>query len=325
MLQQTRVDTVIPYYEAFMKSFPTLAALAESCEDNVLKHWQGLGYYSRVRNLHKAAQIVVAQYDGCIPKDEKRLSALPGVGPYTCGALLSIAYDEPVPAVDGNVLRVFARYYGIEENIASSPVKSKIYAAVQTWMDGCRPSDLTQAIMELGAIVCTPKQPRCHTCPIVNNCVAEKTDSVDMLPVREKKKPRKPVYVAALWLVADEVIWLEQRGDGGLLANMWQLPSVEASDATLAKAALTAAYIHDVHIRDEVELKRIATAKHIFTHLEWYVDVYRPVGITREDIGKITAKSGAGMQWVPKGALALKVFPRVYEKIFEEILGERVR
>jgi len=344
MLQQTRVDTVIPFYHAFLASFPTIAALAAADEDTVLKHWQGLGYYSRARNLHRAAKQIATQHAGLIPADVAAVSALPGVGPYTCGAVMSIAFDQPVPAVDGNVLRVFARYLGIRTAIEKPLVKQQIQAAVAVWLAETRPADLTQAIMELGALVCVPKAPKCTACPIAVGCIARTENLTDVLPVREKKKPRKVKHIAAMWLELEHELWIEQRTESGLLSQMWQLPSVEAEDPETAKVGLTRRLVDfiaqsgpSLAVRDanlqvatsaDFAWVHLSQEKHIFTHLEWYVDVYRPVGIELAHLVNLkdgNAGAYANMRWVPKSELSARVFPRVYEKVLESILGERVR
>ncbi|WAH36590.1 A/G-specific adenine glycosylase [Alicyclobacillus dauci] len=335
MLQQTRVETVIPYYHRFLRRYPDIRALAEADEADVMKLWQGLGYYSRARNLQRAMQTVVSDHGGIIPQDTKQVQALPGVGPYTTGAVMSIAYNQPVAAVDGNVLRVMSRYLGIADPIDDKHVKADITNHVQTAVEHSVPKLFTQALMELGATVCTPRRPQCLVCPVQDECTARSTGQVDELPRKRPKKKRKQRVIVALWVEQNGELVVEQRGSDGLLAGMWQLPHVELGvDEATPQAMLAAAESrldqlfpgNGIKVANEVregtdgllQFAQIAEAKHIFTHLEWRVCVMRPVGY--HDI-----KSGQGdlqgAEFVPIHDLQRLVWPKVYEKILHEILG----
>ena len=227
MLQQTRVDTVIPYYHAFLTRFPTVRELAEATEEEVLHLWQGLGYYSRARNLQRAARQVVAQYSGEIPEQAAHLRSLPGIGSYTCGAVRSIAFGHVEPAVDGNVARVMARFLGIREPLNQASVARRIAQAMTEWQNQSEPGKITQALMELGATVCVPRSPGCARCPLVSACTACKLDAVTTIPSAKKRPPPKLVDVYALWLVEEGRIWLQRRPEKGVLAGQWQLPALE--------------------------------------------------------------------------------------------------
>ncbi|MFD1678187.1 A/G-specific adenine glycosylase [Alicyclobacillus fodiniaquatilis] len=334
MLQQTRVETVIPYYHRFLERFPDISSLAAAEESDVLKLWQGLGYYSRARNLQRAAKAVCEQHGGEIPADAELVRALPGVGPYTTGAVMSIAFNQPVAAVDGNVLRVMARYLGIEEPIDEARVKLDIEKQVQQMVEGSVPRLFTQALMELGAVVCTPKRVQCLVCPVRDGCVATATGRTAELPRRKPKKARKQYAIMALWLEQDGHLLVEQRPDTGLLADMWQLPMVEmtASKATADNLLLAAerrlATLLDVDT-DAVVVRetpdgeaaqkfvQIATARHIFTHLEWDVSVLRPVGLHNVRLSQ--SETGA-LRFVPLADLKKLVWPKVYENILHEVL-----
>lgn len=199
MLQQTKVDTVIPYFHRFIDKFPTVYALADAEPQDVLKAWEGLGYYSRARNLQNAVQEVVADYGGTVPANPDELGSLKGIGPYTRGAILSIAYDQPEPAVDGNVMRVISRVLKIEENIAQHRVKKLFEAYIRELIPASDPASFNQAIMELGALVCTPKSPACMLCPIQKHCVAFTEGIQQELPVKTKAKKQKTInYVAQI-------------------------------------------------------------------------------------------------------------------------------
>ncbi|WP_248929734.1 A/G-specific adenine glycosylase [Paenibacillus hamazuiensis] len=243
MLQQTRVETVIPYFERFIERFPTVEALALAPEDDVLKLWEGLGYYSRARNLQAAVREVHERYGGVVPSEKTEIASLKGVGPYTSGAILSIAYNKPEPAVDGNVMRVLSRYFLIEEDIMKPGTRTLMEKLAKELIPEGAAGDFNQAIMELGATVCTPRSPYCLTCPVRLGCTGHAEGREESLPVKKKAKPPRPEKrVVALVEGAGELagrILIRQRPQEGLLARMWELPHVEvaAHDAAAAGAA----------------------------------------------------------------------------------------
>jgi A/G-specific adenine glycosylase len=192
MLQQTRVDTVIPYFNRFVERFPTVRDLAEAPEEDVLKLWEGLGYYSRARNLQAAAREVTERYGGKIPDDKEAVSGLKGVGPYTAGAILSIAFNRPEPAVDGNVMRVLSRYFCIDEDIARPATRIRMEGLARELIPEGAAGDFNQALMELGALVCTPRSPHCLICPVMEHCAGRIAGREEELPVKSKAKPPKP-------------------------------------------------------------------------------------------------------------------------------------
>src|SRR5699024_8970885 len=231
MLQQTKVDTVIPYFDRFMEKFPTVYDLAKATEQSVLKEWEGLGYYSRARNLQEAAREVVANYGGTVPNNPKELGSLKGIGPYTRGAILSIAFDQAEPAVDGNVLRVLSRVLNISDDISENRVKKQFEAYAKELISREDPASFNQAVMELGALICTPKEPMCMLCPIQEHCQAFKAGTQTELPVKKKAKKQKRIPYAALLIhVPNNKIIIEKRPETGLLANLWQFPMVPISD-----------------------------------------------------------------------------------------------
>lgn len=342
MLQQTRVDTVIPYYHAFLERFPTLATLASAPEADVLKAWQGLGYYSRARNLQKAAKVCVEAYEQMIPDDVDAVRGLPGVGPYTTGAVMSIAFNRPVAAVDGNVLRVMSRFLGIDDPIDLTTVKNTITDCVQSAVEASIPGMFTQAVMELGAVVCTPRKPQCLVCPLADHCVARREGRVTELPKKRPKKARRQVDVVALWIEKDGCLLVERRASEGLLADMWQLPAVErdlerfgtmSSEAQSKIADIGLQRLFQGHTTNEASLVResddthalkyaeLTQAKHVFTHIEWNVHVMRPVGFTWPDeVTHDTTWRFVAIEDLPQLA-----WPKVYEKILEELLQIDVR
>ena len=263
MLQQTRVSAAVPYYERFVQELPDIPALAACEEERLLKLWEGLGYYSRVRNLQKAARIVCEQYGGQLPGDLAALKKLPGIGDYTAGAIASIGFGIPAPAVDGNVLRVFARLYNDEGDIMQPAVKAATTQKVMAQQPAEAPGDFNQALMELGALVCTPGQPDCAACPLQALCLGRQSGNPARLPQKAPKKARKKCELT-LCLAQDAAgRWLlQKRGEQGVLAE-------EALDEKKALAAAQKLLPAAVLLKEK-PLK----AKHIFTHLEWHMTAY---------------------------------------------------
>ncbi len=231
MLQQTQVATVIAYFERFIAAFPDVATLSAAGEAEVLRQWQGLGYYRRARNLHAAAKAIVAEHGREVPRDLADLRALPGVGAYTAGAIASIAYGLPAAAVDGNVARVLARLFAIDEVVDQPAGRRCVTQLAEALVPDSAPGDFNQAMMELGATICTPRQPKCDACPVASLCEAYKTNSVAKYPqLTARRKPQAVVHRIFAVIKNDRVL-LQQRPATGLWANMWQLPTQETDDA----------------------------------------------------------------------------------------------
>ncbi len=260
MLQQTTVAAVTPKYETFLRRFPSLASLASADEDEVLKHWAGLGYYSRARNLRRAALAVVADHRGVFPSDFDAALGLPGIGRYTAGAILSIAFQKPVPLVDGNVIRVFSRLFGLKGR-AKDPVFVKtMWPLAERLLSKSNPGDWNQALMELGATVCTPDSPSCGACPVAQRCVAFKKGLQDALPLPEARRKPVPVRWTCLWIEKDGQVLLWRRSDKErLLKNLWGLP--EAGHVAASPGPRIATASHTItHHALTVELRRAALA-----------------------------------------------------------------
>lgn len=264
MLQQTRVDTVIPYYERFITKYPTMHDLAEAEENELLKMWEGLGYYSRVRNLQEGVREVVENYGGEVPTNRKEISTLKGVGPYTAGAVLSIAFGVPEHAVDGNVMRVMSRLLLIKEDITIPKTKRIFEEVVMDLIDRNDPSSFNQGVMELGATICTPK-PKCLLCPVRDYCAAFEEGIQEELPVRSKKKKGKIIPMASFAIRNESGEWLlRQRPEKGLLANLWEFPMVELTTKQTVEEIFAEQYGEKIK-----NLTDIIHFKHIFTHLTW--------------------------------------------------------
>ncbi|OEH86656.1 A/G-specific adenine glycosylase [Desulfuribacillus stibiiarsenatis] len=273
MLQQTRVEAVRSYFEKFMEIFPTVQDLAEATEQEVLKAWEGLGYYSRARNLHKAAKKIILEHSGIMPNDYFLLRSLPGIGEYTAGAIMSIAYNQSFPAVDGNALRVFSRLYCIFEDITKNKTKTIITKIVTGDIPEGFASDFNQSIMDLGSNICIPRTPRCDVCPISSYCLAYQEGQQTALPIKSNNRRQKPVMVASALVYQDNRLLLEQRSSD-LLANMWQLPSVECEDEEQGWMLLEEKLIQQVP-NARLTKHVITHGEHIFSHLHWYLKVYK--------------------------------------------------
>ena len=294
MLQQTRVEAVKPYYARFLESCPDVYALAELPEDRLMKLWEGLGYYSRARNLQKAARKVVEEMGGEMPRTYEGLLALPGIGEYTAGAVASIAYDLPVPAVDGNVLRVLSRVSGSYADITNPETKA-LYRKLLPAVIPVAAGDFTQSLIELGATVCVPNgEARCAECPLAEVCVARRQGLTDELPVRAAKKARRVEKKTVLLIRDGDRTALRKRPPKGLLAGLFELPNLEGHLSADELPAL----IRDFGF-EPLHLERIEDAKHIFTHIEWHMIAYS-VRIAPEFDGW---HAGSGMLLVPNGEL----------------------
>ncbi|MFJ7953800.1 A/G-specific adenine glycosylase [Lysinibacillus sp. NPDC096418] len=306
MLQQTRVDTVIPYYNRFMESFPTLELLAEAPQEYLLKHWEGLGYYSRARNLQAGVREVLENYGGIVPDNRHEISKLKGVGPYTAGAILSIAYNKPEHAVDGNVMRVLSRVLEIHEDIAVPKTKKIFEAAVEKLIDPEHTSSFNQGLMELGALICTPTSPKCLLCPVRDYCMAFNEGEPEKLPVKSKKvKMKHLTYDVFVCEDTEGRILMEQRPKEGLLADMWQFPMIEQeAKGTLSTQAIFEAN-YNVHVNKQQEL---VAFKHVFSHLTWQLNSYY--------IQSEPSKSG---QWFTREQIELLPMPVPMLKIWEKL------
>lgn len=275
MLQQTRVEAVKPFFERFTSRLPNVAALAECPEDELLKLWEGLGYYNRVRNMQKAAVQVMEQYGGELPPDYQALLQLKGIGSYTAGAIASIAYQVPVPAVDGNVLRILTRVTEDDTDIMKASFRKQVEEQLMSYMqstafDAKRSGDFNQALMELGATVCVPNgAPNCEVCPWRELCRARKNDRISELPVKTKAKERRVEKRTVLVIRDGERVAIRKRPKKGLLAGLYELPNVEghlSQEEALAK-------VKDFAL-SPIRIQKLPEAKHIFSHVEWQMQGY---------------------------------------------------
>ena len=304
MLQQTRVAAVIPYYQRWMEALPTLADLAAVDEARLMKLWQGLGYYTRARNLQKAARVILEDYGGAFPDRWEDIVKLPGVGDYTAGAVASIAFGLPEPAVDGNVLRVAARLLGLTGNVLDPTVKREVRGLMAAAIPRDRPGTFNQALMDLGAGVCLPNgAPECEACPLAGLCEAKRLGMQDRLPVREKRGKRRVEDLTVFLLVRGGQAALRRRPDAGLLAGLWEFPHVtgaldeDAAAKAVADWGLTA-----------LDWRKKLTARHIFTHVEW-----RMTGYVLAVVG-----DGPDFFWADRGALEGLAVPSAFARFLAE-------
>ena len=290
MLQQTRVEAVKFYFERFLNELPDVKALALAEEERLLKLWEGLGYYNRVRNLQKAAQVILSKHNGEIPADYQTLLTLPGIGSYTAGAIASIAFQIPEPAVDGNVLRVMKRIAGSFDVITKESVKKELTKDLREIIPKERPGDFNQAVMDLGAMICIPNgKPLCEKCPLMHLCAAFKQDIQMQIPVKAAKKPRKIEEKTILLIELDGKYAIAKRAKKGLLAGLWEFPNMEGK---LTKGQLEDK-LHDmgIHSQSITELKE---GKHIFSHVEWHM-----IGYHITALSKMNAENDS-LIWVDK-------------------------
>lgn len=257
MLQQTQVDTVIPYFKRFIKTYPTVYDLAKTDLDSLFNLIQGLGYYRRFKHMHQAAQIIVDHHSGVFPDTYQALIALPGIGEYSAGAIMSIAFNQPVSATDGNVIRVISRVFNIDKDMRVEKHKKEIKAINQAYIKDANPSIYTQAMMELGALICKPKQPMCHRCPLKEDCQAYQLDKQERLPTLSKKAKKKLIQYKTFVIVDGEDIYLRRRTEL-LLGGMYEFPQYEGEIP----------FEYDV-------LEIYENIKHVFTHLIWVMMVYK--------------------------------------------------
>ncbi len=284
MLQQTRVEAVKPYFDRFVRELPDIESLAKAEEDSLLKLWEGLGYYNRVKNMQKAANQIMDKYQGEMPQEYEQLLELPGIGSYTAGAIASIAYNKPAVAVDGNVLRIMTRLTADDTDISGEKFKKQMRSELLGIVPKDRPGDFTQALMELGATICLPNgAPRCEECPWATMCEARKQDKIAQIPYKKKKKARTIEQKTVLLLRDGDKTLIRKRPNKGLLAGLFEFPMFDG-------------WLEEEEIRCEAEkmgyhvlyVKELQQAVHIFSHKEWHMKGFL---VKVEDIGYTSEKT----------------------------------
>ena len=313
MLQQTQVDTVIPYYYRFLELFPTVTALAAAPPEQVLKSWENLGYYTRARNLHQAAKVICEKFKGKIPDTWEAIIALPGIGAYTAGAILSIAFRKPIPAVDGNVRRVLSRLFAINAPIARTDTLKAIQALAASLVPKKMPGSFNQALMDLGAMICTPKTPVCIDCPLSDLCRARKAGLQDRLPLSAKKPPTPHERATAAMIRnrRGEVL-IVQRPAQGLLASLWKFPGANVKKGESLSDGLTRAVYEELGLRIQVG-EQIASINHAYTHFRITLSAFRCTGHT----GRPRALACQAWRWASPDDLHHLTFSKADRALFQ--------
>lgn len=333
MLQQTRTDTVIPYFERFVQAFPTIQDLAEASEDEVLKMWEGLGYYSRARNLKEAAIQIVLHHDGIFPDTPKEMIKLKGIGPYTAGAISSIAFQLPIPAIDGNLMRVFSRLFEIDLDIMKAKNR-KVFETVGLYLiDPERPGDFNQALMDLGRTICTPKNYFPERSPVKDFNASYLNETWHKYPVKKKKSKPKPVtYISLLIQNEKGEYLLERRPATGLLANMWQFPMINVEDIITdgtwksftpvilesldeKNKAFVEQYLNENYqLNLSVNSQTSGVIDHVFSHLKWSVSIFDAKTIDDSAEEFLPENS----EWATVEAFEEYTFPTIQKKIWDD-------
>ncbi|MDR0297444.1 MAG: A/G-specific adenine glycosylase [Streptococcaceae bacterium] len=310
MSQQTQTGTVIPYWERWLVAFPTIEELALADESQVLKLWEGLGYYSRARNLQAGARAILADFEGQFPSGLTEIQKIPGIGPYTAAAIGSIAFGLAAPAVDGNLFRVGARLFALSDDISKAKTRAVFEAKFSEIISRTRPGDFNQALMDVGSQICTPKNPSCASCPLAKFCLANEEGTQEQFPVKSAKIKQKQLFYQAFILRdAQNAFLLEKRPSDGLLADMWTFPMTEVASAdsptkipeTLKEALVRADEIGDI--------------THVFSHLKWHVKVF-VCQLTNEP--KVADSSGLyNQQWFLEAEFSKIALPKPQQKMFD--------
>ena len=314
MLQQTQVKTVVPFYNRWVAKFPTIKSVAETNIDSLLKMWEGLGYYARVRNFHSACIVVMSRFGGRMPDNYQDFQSLPGVGPYVAGAVMSIAYNLPIPAVDGNAYRVVSRIKSI--NLPFNSCKNELVAFLSDHISLNRPGDFNQAIMDLGREICTSKNPSCDVCPIQKNCCAFVNNTVDKYPFRAKRQ-KKPHYMVAVGVVwKGNKILISKRKENGLLGGLWEFPGGKIQTGEDAKKCVIRKVNEKlgVRVRPGRLLKQI---KHAYSHFSITLDAYHCDYVS----GSPRALQGDKLRWILPKQIADLPFSKANHKLFDQIQG----
>jgi len=311
MLQQTQVNTVIPYYLRFIDRYPTIKNLADSSLQHVLKVWEGLGYYSRARNFHKAARIVIINYRGKIPEDPSEFRKLPGVGDYIVAAVQSISFQQPLAVVDGNVKRVLARIFQMKEPVNSSKVHKKFKNRADNLLLTSHPGTFNQAMMELGAVICKPSQPICKYCPVQKFCSSFKKSTTHLFPKRLSTKPAPVYHIAAAVIRKNGRLLITRRKSDGLLGGLWEFPGGkvlinESPEITCVR-----------EVKEEVNLKinvdsHLTQVRHAYSHFKIKLDVYLCTYVS----GKIKLNGPVDNKWIFPSKIQDYPFPKANHKFF---------
>ena len=318
MLQQTRVDQVTPYFNRFIERFPTVFDLAKASQQDVLSVWEGLGYYSRARYLHNAAKAVVENHNGNVPDIWDKITKLKGIGPYTASAVLSIAFQKPYAVVDGNVIRVLSRYFAIEDDVRRSTVKNNIQEHADELLSRERPGDFNQAVMELGATICTPSNPDCEACPLAAGCTARKKVKTDQIPYKSpaKKVPHHNIGVGILVNDDNEVL-IALRPNNAMLGGLWEFPGGKQKDGESIKETVIRELREELAIKARI-IEPFMKLKHAYSHFKITLHTY----ICELVEGNPKPKTSQQIKWVPVTALDQFPFPKANRRLTDKLMSD---
>lgn len=319
MLQQTRVDQATPFFIRFMERFPTIEHLANADQHDVLMCWEGLGYYSRARNMHETAQIIVRDLSGIFPSEHKTLLSLKGIGPYTAAAILSIAFDKPYAVVDGNVIRVVTRFLGITDDVTKAGTQKQIQAYVDESISHTRPGDFNQAMMELGATVCLPSNPKCDVCALNESCVANKTLQTQTIPYKPTKQ-KAPHYQIVVGIIEDRAtnkILISKRNNDAMLGGLWEFPGGKQESGESDVQTLRRELDEELGVSID-EIAHFVSIKHTYSHFKITLHAYKCVLAN----GTPTAKSSQEIKWVRLNELINYPFPKANRLITNKLMND---
>ncbi|OAN59819.1 A/G-specific adenine glycosylase [Balneola sp. EhC07] len=321
MLQQTRVDQAWPYFENFMKVFPTVFDLAKADQQQVLKAWEGLGYYSRARNLHSASKMIVEDYNGKLPETYDEIIKLKGIGPYTAAAITSIAFGLPNAVVDGNVIRVITRYFGIEDDVRKTGTVKEVQSLVNELISQKQPAEFNQGMMELGATVCSPHNPDCLNCPIQSGCIATKIAKTDIIPYKSKakKKPHKVIGVGIIE-AEDGKLLIALRPEDAMLGGLWEFPGGKQEKGETIQQTVERELLEELDVEVHA-FKEFMTLKHTYSHFSITMHAWFCTLIS----GTPKAKSSQEIRWVKRSELEEYPFPKANKVLTERLIGDELK
>lgn len=314
MLQQTQVDTVVDYFNRFIALFPDIQTLANATQQDVLKMWEGLGYYARARNLHQAAKMMLDKFQGELPKDYETLQTLPGIGPYAAAAIASIAFNKEIPVVDGNVLRVFTRYWGISKDIRLTKVRDELFEKLRPEIKGHTPSSFNQGVMELGALICKPKKPLCGQCPLSENCLAFLNQLTHEIPYKSKKAPIPHYHIGVGIIRKKSKILIGKRKDTGMLGGLWEFPGGKKKDEEPIEETVKREIYEETTLKVQVE-EKIAEINHAYTHFKITLHGFYCQILS----GKEKPLSAVTLSWVTPDQLNQYPFPKATSRLIQHL------
>ena len=316
MLQQTQVDQAWPYFERFIEKFPTIFDLAGAGQQQVMKVWEGLGYYSRARNLHAAAQTIVSDYDGNLPENYDEIIKLKGIGPYTAAAISSIAFGKANAVVDGNVKRVITRYFGIEEDVRTSKTAKMVQQYVDELISNEHPAEFNQGLMEIGSVVCKPSNPNCNQCPVHTGCVASKMAKTDVIPYKSpaKKKPHKHIGVGIIEREDGRVL-IALRPENVMLGGLWEFPGGKQEEGESIRETVEREFKEELGVEVRT-LEEFMKLKHVYSHFSITLHAYKCLLIS----GEPKPKSSQKIQWVKISELVQYPFPKANKQLTQRLL-----